>query len=68
MAENTTIPGGLYYELLAGSLIRVPIFDDDGNVIATESHMLRENIRIYIEAQDEVKTVRGVRTVLTSPK
>lgn len=61
MAENTTIPGRLHYELLAGSLIRVPIFDADGNVIANESHMLRENICIYIEGQDEVKTVQGVR-------
>lgn len=61
MAEDTTIPGRLHYELLAGSLIRVPIFDDDGNVIANESHMLRENICIYIEGKDEVKTVQGIR-------
>lgn len=59
--DETTIPGRLHYELLAGSLIRVPIFDDDGNVIANESHMLRENICVYIEGQDEVKTTRGVR-------
>lgn len=61
MGENTTIPGRLHYELLAGSLIRVPIFDDDGNVIANESHVLRENICVYIEGKDEVKTIRGVR-------
>lgn len=61
MARDTTIPGRLHYELLAGSLIRVPIFDAVGNIIANESHMLRENICVYIEGQDEVKTVQGVR-------
>lgn len=61
MLENTTIPGRMHYTLLAGSLVRVLIFDDDGNTIATESHMLRENICVYIEGQDEVKTTRGVR-------
>lgn len=61
MAQETTIPGRMYYTLLAGSIVRVPIFDSDGNEIAHESHMLRENICVYIEGQDEVKTTRGVR-------
>lgn len=61
MSENATIPGRMHYTLLAGSLVRVPVFDADGNEIANESHMLRENICVYIEGQDEVKTTRGVR-------
>ena len=61
MSENTTIPGRLHYEVLAGSIIRVPIFDDDGNIIAIESHTLRESICVYIEGKDEVNTVRGIR-------
>lgn len=61
MTENTTIPGKMHHIILAGSMIRVPVFDADGNVIANESHMLRENICAYIEGQDEVKTVQGVR-------
>lgn len=61
MGESDTIPGRMHYEILAGSIVRVPIFDDDGNVIANESHVLRENICVYIEGQDEVKTTRGVR-------
>lgn len=58
---TTVIPGRTHYTLLAGSLLRVSIFDDDGNEIAYESHMLKENICVYIEGQDEVKTVQGVR-------
>ena len=61
MGEIDTIPGRMHYEILAGSIVRVPIFDDDGNVIANESHVLRENICVYIEGHDEVKTTRGVR-------
>ncbi len=61
MGESDTIPGRMHYEILAGSIVRVPIFDDDGNIIAIESHTLRENICVYVEGKDEVSTVRGIR-------
>ena len=55
--ENT-IPSRTHYELLAGAIIRVPIFDDDGNEIATEAHFLKENICIYVEGRDTISTER----------
>lgn len=57
---KTTIPGRTHYQLLAGAIIRVPVFDDDGNEVATEAHMLKENICIYVEGQDTISTERTI--------
>lgn len=59
--SKTTIPGRAHYTLLAGSIVRVPIFNDDGDEIGREAHVLEENVCIYIEGQDEVKTSVSVR-------
>lgn len=59
--RNTKVAGRTHYELLAGSIISVPVLDENGNEIAYESHVLRENVCVYIEGKDEVKTSRGVR-------
>ena len=57
---NTKIPGRTHYTLLSGALVRVPVLDDAGDEIATEVHMLKENICIYVEGQDTISTERGI--------
>lgn len=59
--RQTTVAGRTHYELLAGAVISVPVLDDNGNEIAYEAHVLRENVCIFIEGKDEVQTTRGVR-------